>query len=255
MVNRLRRNLLLGVPAALALRPFAAAAQAPLRIEITEGVIEPMPFAAPAFVPDTPAAGDLASRITQVVIDDLVGTGLFREIPRGAHIGRVTNFDAPVQFADWKAINAQALVTGAAAARRRPACRCASGSGTSSPRPASARGCSSRAAAANWRRMGHKVADAVYSRLTGEGGYFDSRVAYVAASGPKSARRQAARGHGLRRGERGDADRRPRAGADPAHLALGAADPLHELRAGRAAGAADGGRRRAAHGARRRGQA
>ena len=38
--------------------------------------------------------------------------------------------------------------------------------------------------------MGHKVADAVYSRLTGEGGYFDSRVAYVAASGPKEARRK-----------------------------------------------------------------
>ena len=82
MVDRLRRNLLLGVPAALALRPFAAAAQAPLRIEITEGVIEPMPFAAPGFVPDTPAAADLAGRITQVVIDDLTGTGLFREIPR-----------------------------------------------------------------------------------------------------------------------------------------------------------------------------
>ena len=57
MVDRLRRNLLLGVPAALVLRPFAAAAQAPLRIEITEGVIEPMPFAAPGFVPDSAAAG------------------------------------------------------------------------------------------------------------------------------------------------------------------------------------------------------
>ena len=60
MVDRLRRNLLIGVPVALALRPFAAAAQAPLRIEITEGVVEPMPFAVPAFVPDAAAAGDLA---------------------------------------------------------------------------------------------------------------------------------------------------------------------------------------------------
>ena len=56
MVDRFRRNLLIGVPAALALRPFAAVAQAPLRIEITEGVVEPMPFAAPAFVPDGAAA-------------------------------------------------------------------------------------------------------------------------------------------------------------------------------------------------------
>ncbi len=120
MVDRLRRNLLIGVPAALALRPFAAAAQGPLRIEITEGVIEPMPFAAPGFVPDTPAAADLAARITQVVVDDLTGTGLFREIPAQAHIGRITNFDAPVAFADWKAINAQALITGAVGVERRP---------------------------------------------------------------------------------------------------------------------------------------
>ena len=116
MVDRLRRSLLIGVPAALALRPFAAAAQGPLRIEITEGVIEPMPFAAPAFVPDSGGAAGLAGQITQVVIDDLAGTGLFREVPAAAHIGRVTSFDAPVQFADWKAINAQALVTGAVGA-------------------------------------------------------------------------------------------------------------------------------------------
>jgi TolB protein len=42
--------------------------------------------------------------------------------------------------------------------------------------------------AAGWRRMGHKVADAVYSRITGEGGYFDSRVVFVSESGPKEAR-------------------------------------------------------------------
>ncbi len=39
-----------------------------------------------------------------------------------------------------------------------------------------------------WRRMGHKVADAAYSRITGEGGYFDSRVVFVAESGPKDNR-------------------------------------------------------------------
>ena len=44
--------------------------------------------------------------------------------------------------------------------------------------------------AATWRRLAHKVADAIYSRLTGEGGYFDSRVAYVAESGPKANRRR-----------------------------------------------------------------
>ena len=189
MVDRLRRTLVIGVPAALALRPFAAAAQAPLRIEITEGVVEPMPFAVPGFVADSGAAADLAAKITRVVTDDLVGSGLFREIPASAHIGKVTNFDAPVQFADWKAINAQALVTGAV--------------GLSGDR-AQVRfrlwdvfaqqplgeGLQFEGGSANWRRLAHKVADAVYARLTGETGYFDSRVAYVAASGPKEARRK-----------------------------------------------------------------
>ena len=40
----------------------------------------------------------------------------------------------------------------------------------------------------SWRRMAHKVADAAYARITGEGGYFDSRVVFVAESGPKNQR-------------------------------------------------------------------
>ncbi len=189
MVRPTRRGLLIGASAALVAGPFAAAAQSPLRIEITEGVIEPMPFAAPPFVPDTPAAAEMAQRIGQVVIDDLVGTGLFREIPRSAHIGRISNLDAPVQFADWRAINAQALVTGAV--------------GVSGERVQArfrlwdvfaqaplGEGLRFDGTIATWRRLGHKIADAVYSRLTGEGGYFDSRVAFVAESGPKENRRR-----------------------------------------------------------------
>jgi TolB protein len=189
MVSPTRRNLLIGASAALIARPFAATAQAPLRIEITEGVIEPMPFAAPGFVPDGPAAADAAARLTQVVIDDLTGTGLFREIPRQAHIGGVTNFDAPVQFADWRAINAQALITGAVGV---------SGDQVTArfrlwdvfAQAPLGEGLRFDGRSADWRRLGHKVADAVYGRLTGEGGYFDSRVAFVAESGPKAERRR-----------------------------------------------------------------
>jgi TolB protein len=190
MVKPTRRGLLIGASAALLARPFAAVAQAPLRLEITEGVIEPMPFAAPAFVPDTPAAADLAERITQVMIDDLVGSGLFREIPRAAHIGRITNFDAPVPFGDWRAINAQALVTGAVGV---------SGDALNvrfrlwdvfvqAPLGEGLRFDGTQGA---WRRLAHKAADAVYARLTGESAYFDSRVAFVAESGPKAQRRRA----------------------------------------------------------------
>ena len=98
--------VILGLPAA------AQERSGPLRIEITEGVIEPLPYAVPDFVADSAAAGDYARNIARVVASDLSGTGLFREIPADAHIARVTSFSSPVQFADWKAINAQALITG-----------------------------------------------------------------------------------------------------------------------------------------------
>jgi hypothetical protein len=82
-------------------------------IRINEGVIEPLPFAVPMFIAQTEAMGPVAREITRLVGADLVGTGLFREIPQRAHIGRISTFDAAVQFPDWRAINAQALITGA----------------------------------------------------------------------------------------------------------------------------------------------
>jgi TolB protein len=66
-----------------------------------------------------------------------------------------------------------------------------------------------------WRRMAHKVADVVYSKITGEGGYFDSRVVFVSEIGSEEPAAQAAGGDGLRRGERclSDRQRIHRAGA------------------------------------------
>ncbi len=40
----------------------------------------------------------------------------------------------------------------------------------------------------NWRRVAHIISDAIYKRITGEEGYFDTRVVFVAESGPKSRR-------------------------------------------------------------------
>ena len=167
--------------------PAALAQDGPLRITITDGVIEPLPFAVPDFVAENAGAEELARNIARVVAADLEGTGLFREIPAEAHISRVSSFDAAVSYADWKAINAQALITGAVSA---------SGDRVSvkfrvfdvfSGQPLG-EGLQFAGSAQGWRRMAHKVADQVYSRITGEGGYFDSRVVYVSESGPKDAR-------------------------------------------------------------------
>ncbi|GAB5437220.1 Tol-Pal system beta propeller repeat protein TolB [Falsiruegeria mediterranea] len=176
----------------LGLSLMVTAAQAqnqPLRIEITEGVIEPLPFAVPNFVPDSGAASELADDLARVVAADLSGTGLFREIPASAYISQVTGFDDPIKFADWKAINAQALVTGAVnVSGNRVTVRFRVWDVFSDKEMEP--GMQFSGTRDGWRRMAHKVADAVYSRITGEGGYFDSRVVYVSESGPKNQRRK-----------------------------------------------------------------
>ncbi len=168
--------------------PAAMAQNGPLRITITEGVIEPIPFAVPGFVAESSAAQSYGEQLSRVIAEDLSGTGLFREIPKDAHISNVTSFQSPVQFADWKAINAQALITGAVDVN-------ASGqlvvkfrvfdvfAGTEL-----GDGMQFVGTADGVRRMAHKVADQVYSRITGEGGYFDSRVVFVSETGPKDQR-------------------------------------------------------------------
>jgi len=114
MLTRLLGLLALGAATVFAAAPDTARAE-PLRIVIDDPTIEPLPFAVPSFQPESGEAGQLAVDIARVVSDDLTGTGLFREIPASAYISTVSDFNAPVEYADWKAINAQALITGAVA--------------------------------------------------------------------------------------------------------------------------------------------
>jgi TolB protein len=180
--------------AALMLLPVLAHAQAapsgPLRLEITEGVIEPMPIAIPDLVAEDPQAAALGPRIAQVIADDLEGTGLFRRIPAEAFISPVTSFQAPVVYRDWKAIDARALVTGSVATG-------ADGTVTLRFRLHDVfaegelgQGLQLDARPDDWRRLAHKVADEIYTRLTGEAPYFDSRVVFVSEQGPKDARQK-----------------------------------------------------------------
>ncbi len=184
LAARLALTVVLGLCGPWAL---TAASAAPLRIVIDQGVIEPMPYAVPNFLGENPKAAKVGADIARVVASDLSGTGLFREVPADAYISKITSFDAPVAYADWQAINTQALVTGAVAfsggklAVKFRLYDIVSGQPQGD-------GLQFAGPEASWRRIAHKVADAVYSRITGEGGYFDSRVVYVAESGPKNDR-------------------------------------------------------------------
>ncbi|MCJ7873003.1 Tol-Pal system beta propeller repeat protein TolB [Phaeobacter sp. J2-8] len=184
------REMLCAVLAALALTLTATAQAAPLRIEITEGVVEPLPFAVPGFIAENSGAAEWGAKLAQVVADDLIGTGLFDQINEEAFISRPTSFATPVQYADWKAINAQALIMGAVTV---------SGDGQLTVKfrvydvfsdSELGRGLQFQGTTDGWRRMAHKVADAVYSRITGETGYFDSRVVFVSETGPKNERKK-----------------------------------------------------------------
>ncbi|TRD21664.1 Tol-Pal system beta propeller repeat protein TolB [Palleronia caenipelagi] len=167
----------------------AQSAGEPLRLEITQGVVEPVPFALPVFI-DQGGAGAWTSQISDLIAEDLVGTGLFRRIGSEAFIAPVTEFSPSVTYANWKAINAQALITGAVSA---------DGAGgltvqfrlfdVFSEAPLG-QGLQLQGTEAGWRRLAHKVADAIYGRITGESGYFDSRVVFVSEQGPKNARQK-----------------------------------------------------------------
>ncbi|GGL72352.1 Tol-Pal system beta propeller repeat protein TolB [Wenxinia marina] len=186
MLKRLS-SLAMALIAAAFLAAPATAQDGPLRIEITDGVIEPIPFAVPVFEAETPGAEQVAADISRLVAQDLANTGLFREIPSSAFISSPASFATPVAYPDWRAINAQALITGAVSVN--------GGSLVVKFRlydvfSGAELGAGQQLAGTvdGWRRMAHKVADQVYSRITGESGYFDSRVVFVSESGPKDDR-------------------------------------------------------------------
>ena len=174
--------------------PFAAApAAAQLRVDITSGTEAPMPVAIPTFptgaAVTTPAGSttDLGRQVAGIISSNLQGSGLFRPIGAAAiPQPGMADVQRP-QFGAFRTVAAQALVTGFVTANT---------NGTLTI------GCylydvfseeelmrqGFTVTPAGWRRAAHKCADAVYSRLTGESGYFDSRIVYVAESGPRTKR-------------------------------------------------------------------
>ncbi|HEV7288336.1 Tol-Pal system beta propeller repeat protein TolB [Sphingomonas sp.] len=149
-------------------------------------IIPPMPTQQ---VVSTPAGSTdaLGRQIAQVITDNLRNSGLFKPLgPTGVRAVPVSEVSAP-DFGYWRGATAQALVQGFVRAN---------GDGNLTV------GCYLYDVAlgselaregfivspADWRRAAHKCADTIYTRLTGEGPYFDSRVIYVSETGPKNRR-------------------------------------------------------------------
>jgi len=161
-----------------------------IEIDISGGVIEPMPVAVPDFVAETNGARRLSGDIASVVMADLANTGLFREIPGTAYIAGVTNFNAQPVFSDWSVVNVQALVTGAVSTGNDGQLVVKFRLFDVFAQQQIGEGVQYTGTQDNWRRMAHKVADTIYTRITGESGYFDSRVVFVSETGSKNDRKK-----------------------------------------------------------------
>lgn len=157
-------------------------AHALVEIDITKGNVEPLPIAITDF-----AGEQVARDIASVVETDLRNSGLFRPIEKAAFIDRISGVDAVPRFEDWRVINTQALVTGRVSkesdGRLRAEFRLWDVFASqqmigqqffTNPQ--------------NWRRVAHIIADAIYEKLTGEKGYFDTRIVFVDETGPKEKR-------------------------------------------------------------------
>src|SRR5262245_4235187 len=109
-----RRVLALGTgAAATALTGLAPRrAGAVLRLDITQGNLQPMPIALPDFVGAGLSDPGMARGVTQIIAANLQRSGLFAPIDPAAYLERISNIDTVPRYADWRQINAQALVTG-----------------------------------------------------------------------------------------------------------------------------------------------
>jgi TolB protein len=153
-----------------------------LKVDITQGNVQPIPIAVTSFT-----GNSVGSQITQVVSDDLQRSGLFTPVDPKTFVQDGASLATGPRFADWKVLNAQALV-----------------SGTITPQSdgrlrvefrlwdvlseQQMTGMAYFTVPGNWRRIAHIISDAIYKRITGEDGYFDTRVVYISETGPENRR-------------------------------------------------------------------
>ena len=163
-------------------------AAAQLKVDVTRASPDPVPIAIPDFVPvadvetSTGSLSDIGASIGEVITNNLVSTGLFRAIDQNAFIEKITAAPTRPRFNAWRPLAAQALVTGRLQILANGNLRVEfrlwdvvgelqmEGVGYNTP-------------ASNWRRIAHVISDRIYTRLTGEAGYFDTRIVYIAEQG------------------------------------------------------------------------
>ncbi|WP_182087105.1 Tol-Pal system beta propeller repeat protein TolB [Aureimonas sp. ME7] len=184
-MTRFIRSFALALAATVAGLAVSSSAQAQVEIDVTRGNVQPLPIALPNFQ----SRDALGTKLIEVVNADLKRSGLFAPINQSAFIQKDIGPDATPRFQDWTVINAQALVTGRvtpeADGRLRVEFRL-----WDTYAGQQLDGQQFYASPDNWRRIAHIISDAIYERLTGEKGYFDTRIVFVDESGAKTDRKK-----------------------------------------------------------------
>ena len=153
-----------------------------LRVDVTRGTVKPLPIAITNFIGQTPQEVQLGQSIAGVIKTDLERSGLFQPIDKKAFINVESSLDTVPRFQNWRILNAQAMVQGrvtfSADNRMRAQFRLWDVFAQQQMV-----GQVYTTDSSNWRRIAHIVADTIYKRVTGEEGYFDTRIVYIAETG------------------------------------------------------------------------
>jgi len=157
------------------------------RITITEGTIEPTPIAIADFTDQTGTPGVLGRLIAEVISNDLDGSGMFRPEASASLIPPPATPSIKPDFSEWTPLGVKALLVGSAVEDENGMIEVVfilwdvvtereiiAGEGQVSE--------------AGLRRISHQIADLVFESWTGDRGYFDTRIVYVAESGPAEKR-------------------------------------------------------------------
>lgn len=177
-----RRMLALAGSALAAPLILPRAARSELVIDLRGGTFQPLPIAIADF------AGEGGVLVSGVIGNNLKRSGYFAPLDKARHPNKNPPFDTAPEFEAWKASGVQALVTGRVsrdAGRIKAEFRLwdvTTGTQTD--------GQQYFTDPSNSRRVGHIISDAIYTKVTGVGGFFDTRVVFVDESGPKENRRK-----------------------------------------------------------------
>ena len=159
-----------------------------LEVTLTQGTVKPTPIAVTDFFSNDNKSLKIGKNISLVISENLERSGLFMPIDKKAHIQSIESLSAQPRFEDWKIIKAQHLISGNIKKNNNKILVEFRLYDVFSQKQLI--GKKYETSEKNWRRVSHIISDAIFERITGEGGYFDTRIVYVAETGSKENRQK-----------------------------------------------------------------